>query len=36
VFVRRAVVPHRRRIAVAMRCLLTPAGTPVASPAWAA
>jgi len=36
VFVRRAVVPRRRRIAVAMRCLLTPAGTPVASPAWAA
>jgi phytoene synthase len=35
VFVRRAVVPNRRRIAVAMRCLLTPAGTPVAAPAGA-
>jgi phytoene synthase len=33
VFVRRAAVPQRRRIAVAMRCLLTPAGTPVAGPA---
>ena len=33
VFARRAVVPNRRRVAVAMRCLLTPAGTPVAVPA---
>jgi len=30
VFVRRAVVPRRRRAAVALRCLLTPPGTPVA------
>jgi phytoene synthase len=29
VFGRRAVVPNRRRVAVAMRCLFTPAGTPV-------
>jgi phytoene synthase len=36
VFARRAVVPQRRRIAVAVRCLLTPAGTPVAGPARAA
>jgi 15-cis-phytoene synthase len=36
VFVRRAVVPQRRRIAMAMRCLLTPAGTPVAHQARAA
>jgi 15-cis-phytoene synthase len=32
VFARRAVVPNRRRVAVAVRCLLTPAGTPVARP----
>ena len=36
VFVRRAVVPNRRRVAVAMRSLLTRAGTPVAVPARAA
>ncbi|HEU4426968.1 MAG TPA: phytoene/squalene synthase family protein [Pilimelia sp.] len=36
VFVRRAVVPRRRRAAVAIRCLLTPPGTPVgADPAYA-
>jgi phytoene synthase len=29
VFLRRAVVPRRRRAAVALRCLLTPPGTPV-------
>lgn len=29
VFVRRAVVPRSRRIATALRCLLTPPGTPV-------
>ncbi len=29
VFVRRAVVPNRRRLSTAARCLLTPAGTPV-------
>jgi 15-cis-phytoene synthase len=33
VFVRRAVVPNRRRVAVATRSLLTRAGTPVAVPA---
>jgi phytoene synthase len=32
VFLRRAVVPNRRRLATAVRCLLTPAGTPVAVP----
>ncbi|MGC4745163.1 phytoene/squalene synthase family protein [Micromonospora sp. DT201] len=32
VFVRRAVVPQRRRMAVAARALLTAAGTPVAVP----
>jgi phytoene synthase len=32
VFVRRAVVPTVRRLGTAMRCLLTPAGTPVAAP----
>jgi len=30
VFARRAVVPNRRRVAVAMRCALTRAGTPIA------
>jgi len=35
VFVRRAVVPNRRRLAMATRCLLTPPGTPVRLPvAW--
>ncbi len=29
VFVRRAVVPNRRRLSTVARCLLTPAGTPV-------
>jgi len=33
VFARRAVVPNRQRLGVALRCLLTPAGTPVAVPA---
>ncbi|BCB91158.1 hypothetical protein Psuf_084710 [Phytohabitans suffuscus] len=33
VFARRAVVPNRRRLAVAVRCLLTPPGTPVGPPA---
>jgi 15-cis-phytoene synthase len=33
VFVRRATVPNRRRAAVAARCLLARAGTPVAIPA---
>jgi phytoene synthase len=33
VFARRAVVPNRRRVAVAMRCLVTRAGTPIAEPA---
>jgi phytoene synthase len=32
VFARRVVVPTSRRLGTAMRCLLTPAGTPVASP----
>ncbi|RIV38876.1 phytoene/squalene synthase family protein [Micromonospora radicis] len=32
VFVRRATVPQRRRLAVAARALLTPSGTPVALP----
>ena len=32
VFVRRAVVPGHRRLRLAARCLLTPAGTPVAAP----
>ena len=32
VFARRAVVPQRRRMAVAARALLTPAGTPVVVP----
>ncbi|QOC94711.1 phytoene/squalene synthase family protein [Micromonospora craniellae] len=32
VFVRRATVPRRRRLAVASRALLTPAGTPVELP----
>jgi 15-cis-phytoene synthase len=32
VFARRAVVPNRRRLGVAIRCLLTPAGTAVAVP----
>ncbi|MFC4149044.1 phytoene/squalene synthase family protein [Micromonospora mangrovi] len=32
VFVRRALVPQRRRMAVAARALLTPAGTPVVVP----
>jgi phytoene synthase len=32
VFSRRAVVPNRRRAAVALRCLLTPPGTPVTPP----
>ncbi|WFE33120.1 phytoene/squalene synthase family protein [Micromonospora sp. WMMD975] len=32
VFVRRALVPQRRRMAVAARALLTPAGTPVRVP----
>ena len=32
VFARRAVVPNRRRIGVAARCLLTRPGTPVRSP----
>lgn len=32
VFARRAVVPNRRRLAVALRSLLTPSGTPVALP----
>ncbi|MFI6227324.1 phytoene/squalene synthase family protein [Micromonospora echinospora] len=32
VFTRRALVPRRRRLAVATRALLTPAGTPVAVP----
>ncbi|GHJ48809.1 phytoene synthase [Catellatospora sp. TT07R-123] len=32
VFARRAVVPNRRRLAVAARCLLTRPGTPVAAP----
>ncbi len=32
VFVRRATVPQRRRMAVASRALLTPTGTPVALP----
>ncbi|MEH0935744.1 phytoene/squalene synthase family protein [Micromonospora psammae] len=32
VFVRRALVPRRRRMAVAARSLLTPAGTPVVVP----
>ncbi|WP_144121198.1 phytoene/squalene synthase family protein [Catellatospora sichuanensis] len=32
VFARRAVVPTHRRLQVAARCLLTPAGTPVAMP----
>jgi phytoene synthase len=36
VFARRAVVPLRRRLAVAAACLMTPAGTPVPVPAgWA-
>jgi phytoene synthase len=29
VFARRAVVPNRRRVTTALRCLLTPAGTPI-------
>jgi phytoene synthase len=29
VFARRAVVPTRRRVRIAMRCLLTPPGTPI-------
>jgi phytoene synthase len=33
VFVRRAVVPKHRRLATLARCLLTPAGTPIAVPA---
>ncbi len=33
VFVRRAVVPDRRRLAMVARCLLTPPGTPVGPPA---
>jgi phytoene synthase len=33
VFVRRAVVPNRRRLTVAFRSLRTPAGTPVTPPA---
>lgn len=32
VFVRRALVPQRRRMAVAARSLLTPTGTPVVVP----
>ena len=36
VFARRAVVPQRRRLAVAARALLTPAGTPVVVPGPAA
>ncbi|MBV1850134.1 phytoene/squalene synthase family protein [Catellatospora tritici] len=32
VFARRAVVPNRRRLAVAARCLLTRPGTPVTAP----
>jgi phytoene synthase len=32
VFARRATVPTHRRLQVAARCLLTPAGTPVATP----
>ncbi|GAA1644933.1 phytoene/squalene synthase family protein [Catellatospora bangladeshensis] len=32
VFARRATVPNRRRLLVAARCLLTPAGRPVAAP----
>ncbi|MDQ7906332.1 phytoene/squalene synthase family protein [Phytohabitans sp. ZYX-F-186] len=32
VFARRAVVPHRRRLATVARCLLTPPGTPVGLP----
>lgn len=33
VFARRAVVPTRRRLAVALRCLTTPPGTPIRVPA---
>jgi phytoene synthase len=33
VFVRRAVVPNRRRLAMVARCLFTPPGTPVGLPA---
>jgi phytoene synthase len=33
VFVRRAVVPSHRRLGMLARCLLTPAGTPIAAPA---
>ena len=32
VFVRRALVPQRRRLAVAARALLSPTGTPVVIP----
>jgi phytoene synthase len=34
VFARRAVVPRRRRAALAARALLTPTGTPVPVPRW--